>query len=238
MARVFPSTQEQLEKIQWIAQHPADIVIGIDEVGLGAWAGPVVVGGVVLQKDWRHPLCRDSKSLSASQRVKALQVIQESWLAAIVVGMEATDVDQIGVDKAVQQLTIQVATSLLHLYPKAIVVQDGSVPSFLPGEETHNVVWMPRADQQVAAVSAASILAKVMRDDDMDNYDEVFPGYAFKSNKGYHSADHVAGLEKRGPTPIHRFSYKPIRSYVVESEAWQSPRRKTGINVWTSYPAQ
>ena len=216
----------------------SSLVIGIDEVGYGSWAGPLVIGGVVLPKEWDHDLCRDSKDLTEKQRAAALDELDTEWFGAVVAGMEAVDVDQLGVSVARQQLTSHVAQLLGERFPGAIVVQDGDVPAPVPGRDNTNMIWMPGADAQVPAVSAASILAKVTRDGDMTEYAQVFPGYAFESNKGYHSVDHVAGLEQYGPCPIHRFSYRPIQKYMVSSVTWQSPRRKTGINVWTSYPRQ
>lgn len=212
------------------------MVVGIDEVGYGSWAGPLVVGGVVLPKEWDHDLCRDSKELTEKQRESALDELDTEWFAAVVLGMEAVDVDQLGVGIARHQLTTWVAQLLSDRFPGAVVVQDGDTPAPVPGRNAGDLICMPGADAQVPAVSAASILAKVTRDRDMTEYAQVFPGYAFESNKGYHSVDHVKGLDQLGPCPIHRFSYKPIKKYMVSSVVWQSPRRKTGINVWTSYP--
>lgn len=231
-------TVQQLRQLMWLQEHPASEVIGIDEVGLGAWAGPLVVGGVVLSKGWDHELCRDSKALTPRQREKALPILSRNWLAAVVMGMEAPDVDQIGVGTAREWLTRMVGEMLSKPYPNAILVQDGDVPVPIPGRDNTNMVWMPGADGQVPAVSAASVLAKVTRDTDMVHYSEVFPDYDFQSNKGYRSLKHERGLDTVGPSPIHRFSYKPVRQRVVPSQPWQSPHRKQGMDVWMSFPAQ
>lgn len=228
----------QLSAVQALQDHPAEEVIGIDEVGYGSWAGPLVVGGVVLPKLWDHELCRDSKSLSAKKREQSLYVLRQNWLAAVVMGMEAADVDQIGVHGALQHLTREVGTVLGGMYPNALLVQDGEVPVPIPHRDNTNMLWTSNADGLVPAVSAASILAKVTRDEDMVIYSHDFPEYKFESNKGYHSNAHKRALETVGPCPIHRFSYKPLRPYVVGSQPWQSPRRKSGIDVWISFPAQ
>lgn len=232
-------TPSQLRPLIQIERHPASEIIGIDEVGMGAWAGPVVVGGVVLPKGWDHDLCRDSKEFKKNERKRrrALHVMEKNWLAAVVMGMEAPDVDQLGVEGARALLTQKVGLTLSAAYPNAIIVQDGDVPVPIDGRDNSNMFWMVSADALVPAVSAASILAKVTRDEDMVNYDEVFPGYDFASNKGYHAYAHVRGLASQGPCPIHRFSYKPIALRVVASEPWQSPRRKQGTHVWMSFPA-
>lgn len=228
---------EQLRKLVWLAQHPAVEVIGIDEVGYGALAGPLVVGGVVLTKGWDHDLCRDSKVLSARQREKALPILKDNWLSAVVIGMEAPDVDQLGVDKALIQLTSQVGSILSTMYPDAVLVQDGDLPVPIEDRNNSNMTWMPGADGLVPAVSAASIVAKLTRDEDMVNYSEVFPEYGFAQHKGYGTAAHMDALDRFGPCPIHRFTYKPVRQRVVASKPWQSPQRKHGMDVWTSCPA-
>jgi ribonuclease HII len=153
----------------------------------------------------------------------------------MVAGMEAADVDQLGVGPALAQLVVRTASELLALYPSAILVQDGDIPTPVPGCTNANMAWMPEADVLVPAVSAASMLAKVTRDIDMVQYSMVFPEYGFESNKGYGTAKHEQALMTYGPCPIHRFSYKPVRRYMLQSASWQSPQRKTGIDVWTSY---
>jgi len=228
---------EQLRRLLWLARHPAVDVIGIDEVGYGALAGPLIVGGVVLTKGWDHELCRDSKALSARQRETALPIIRDSWLSAVVVGMEAPDVDQVGVDKALVQLTSQVGDILSTMYPEAVLVQDGDLPAPVEHRDNSNMTWMAGADTLVPAVSAASILAKVTRDADMVGYSEVFPEYGFDRHKGYGTAVHMEALDRHGPCPIHRFTYKPVRQRVVPSVSWQSPQRKTGMDVWMTYPS-
>lgn len=237
MAKTRPRPDEtQIARLALIEAHPAEYVLGVDEVGFGAWAGPLVVGGVVLPKGWDHPLCLDSKVLSAKQRVKALAALKDSWVTAIVCGMEANDVDKIGVNYAREYLTKLVTKALLQIVPDSLVVQDGGDPISSEGVERRNLVCMVGADAHVPAVSAASIVAKLTRDEDMVSYGEVFPEYAFHSNKGYHSAAHNNGLAAHGPCAIHRMSYKPLKKFVVGSKPWQSRPQKRETHVWTSFP--
>lgn len=234
--RPTPSVQ-QLRVLNMLDQYPGNEVIGVDEVGLGAWAGPLVVGGVVLDKKWDHSLCRDSKILTESRRHKALRILQDNWLGAVTVGMEAIDLDLIGPHDALAYLTRRVIQLLSAVYPTAIVVQDGDVPVPVEGRDYKNMLWLPSGDDLVPAVSAASIFAKVTRDDDMVGYDQGFPEYDFRSNKGYHARRHVEALDRFGPTPVHRYCYRPVRERVVKSEEWQYRLRPREISVWTSFKA-
>jgi len=104
------------------------------------------------------------------------------------------------------------------LQPFAIVVQDGNVPVPIEGS-VRRLVWTPKADVIIPSVSAASILAKISRDTYMAGQDTLYPGYDFKSNKGYHSKNHVAGLVNNGVCPIHRLSYKPVQAYAQAKDA-------------------
>jgi ribonuclease HII len=231
-------TVEQHRVLRALEEHQADLVIGIDEVGYGAWAGPLVVGGAVVFKDWDHGHCRDSKAFNKhDDRFYSLKQFRSELVDGVVMGMEAPDVDQLGVTPALGELTKEVALWLLQRHPSAVVVQDGDVPWSIPGRDNTNMFWTPGADAVVPAVSAASMLAKTLRDQDMIHYAQVFPEYGFHRHKGYHSQKHVDALIISGPSPIHRFSFKSVAQRVVASEPWQSPRRKTGIHVWRHSPA-
>lgn len=226
----------QRVRLSEISVHPSEEVIGVDEVGFGAWAGPLVVGGVVFPKGWDHPLCRDSKSLSHRARQEFMPVLKNNCLGAIVVSMEAAGVDVLGAGEALALLTAYAVDALAAVHPKALVVLDGAEPIFR--HPRNDTIWLPKADALVPAVSAASILAKTTRDDGMVTYDECFPGYGFASNKGYHSAAHVEGLEKLGPSLIHRLSYSPLKKLVVPSDLWEPRRSENATSVWMSFPAR
>ncbi len=229
--RPAPNERQQRE-LERIASLPHDFVIGIDEVGFGPWAGPLVVGGVVLPKGWDHPMVLDSKALTPKRRREANTVVYDNCYDFCIKSVEAHELDKEGLENARARLTREVATELGSRWPDAVVVQDGDTPVPIEGRNWNNMAWLPKADALVPAVSAGSIIAKVHRDDDMVNYHEVFPEYAFYKNKGYGTPQHIAGLEVHGPCILHRLSYKPLRRYLVQSGRW--PTRLNGTPASTS----
>lgn len=206
MGRPVP-TAEQQQVLDRIEGTPHDIVIGIDEVGFGSWAGPLVVGGVVLPRGWDHPMVLDSKALTPKRRSEAATVVLDHCWAWHIASLEAPEVDREGVHRACERLTQEVVLQLSQQF-EGLVVLDGN------GDRNrhHSQISLPKADSLIPAVSAASILAKVWRDDEMVTYHDIFPYYFWQSNKGYGSKAHQAGLDAYGPCVLHRFSYKPIRA--------------------------
>jgi ribonuclease HII len=193
----------------------ADWVIGCDETGYGAWAGPMAVGMVAVPRGWTPPVkIGDSKKLSATARERAYEVLQQD--TRILHGICETPVSVIDRDGVYPTLitmhteTVRRATvSLLAKAPGAnvLAIVDGNL--VIPG-----AVSLPKADSLVAAVSAASILAKVWRDREMARLDAIHPGYDFKNHVGYGTAAHMKAIEKLGVSPLHRKSYAPIARYL------------------------
>lgn len=209
-ARISLNTA-QIHALEKIGRSESEYVIGIDEVGIGALAGPIVVGGVVVPKSWSDPAVKDSKLLSFKQRSVALQqVIYEHNFPTCILFRHSTDIDADGVAKTLEQLTEGVALYFRRRFPDAIVVLDGDRGMPIDGS-TKNVVWLPKADVHVPAVSAASILAKVSRDEYMIKQHEVYPYWGFNHNMGYPSKQHREAIAVRGISPIHRQSYSTIR---------------------------
>lgn len=199
-----------------------DVLIGIDEVGYGAWAGPLTVGGTVVPRGWQHPEVKDSKKFGSrgeKRREKALRVIEEHSIPYVVMSLEAVQVDDMGVGEALKLLNFEVAEALIErLDPgtRFVLVMDGSDSNAdqLAGSGLEGVVMAAaKADTVFSCVSAASIVAKVTRDRNMLEYHACHPQYDWESNKGYHSPKHVAGLEQFGPSPLHRLSYSPLKKY-------------------------
>lgn len=182
------------------------MVLGIDEVGRGCWAGPLVAGAVMLPDDFVVPLA-DSKALSAARR----QVIYNKLLQAnIRYGLgwvTPSEVDALGLTEAVR-LAMQRALTALDAEHLEIII-DGNY-NFLP--ELPNVQTLVKADALIPSVSAASILAKVARDTYMQQLALQYPEYGFEKHVGYGTALHRAALQRYGVTPEHRRSYKPIRA--------------------------
>lgn len=180
-------------------------VVGIDEVGRGAWAGPLVVGAVQLTRQINE--LKDSKLLSPGARQKlAKKIYKNSDLWGL--GWVGPDkVDELGLTAATR-LAMELA---LEKFPSDIeIIIDGRV-NFLPGRQ--NVRTLIQADNLVPAVSAASIIAKVARDEHMKKQGQIYSLYGFERNVGYGTLFHRKAIEKFGLCSLHRRSWKPLASY-------------------------
>lgn len=187
------------------------MILGIDEVGRGPWAGPLVAGAVVL----RRPIegLADSKKLSKKRREAFDILIREN--AFVGLGwVTAAEIDTIGMTKAVQLAMLR-AVKDLHVsggeYSEIII--DGSINYFVnvTGLKTEKVAAIIKADGTVPAVSAASIIAKVARDSYMTELAKNYPEYSFDKHVGYGTAAHALALKMHGITPEHRKSFAPIK---------------------------
>ena len=176
-------------------------VCGIDEVGRGPLAGPVVAGAVILPKDCDILYINDSKKLSEKKREELYDIIMEKAVAAAVGYASCERIDEINILQATYE-AMREAISNLSVRPD-ILLNDAVT---IPGVDIKQVPII-KGDAKSISIGAASIIAKVTRDRLMVKYDEVFPGYGFASNKGYGSAAHIEALKKLGPCPIHRRSF-------------------------------
>jgi ribonuclease HII len=192
-------------------------IAGLDEAGRGPLAGPVVAAAVVLPRKFFHPGINDSKSLTAKQREQMALVVKEiavCWGLGVV---EAGEIDRINVLRA-SLLAMAKATEALRPMPDYLLI-DGNqaIPAELFSPHVRGLGFAPRqktiikGDQLCLSIAAASIVAKVARDEMMRALDELYPHYGFASHKGYGSAAHVEALKRFGPSPIHRKSFKPVR---------------------------
>lgn len=185
------------------------MILGIDEVGRGPWAGPLVIGAVVLGDATIEGLT-DSKKLSASKRERLAAIIREETLAYGLGWVDATEIDEIGLSAALS-LACRRAVEQINV-PYHEIIIDGTI-NFLSGTtKGQYVTTLKKADLLIASVSAASIIAKVARDDYMALQDEVYPGYGFASHVGYGTASHKAAIQRMGITPLHRRSFAPIKA--------------------------
>ena len=201
-----------LEKQLWAQGH--DVVVGLDEVGRGAWAGPLTVGAAVLPTDRRVYGVRDSKQLSAPRREQLFSRVGE-WCRAWAVGHAShEECDELGMSAA-QRLAARRALDGLGLEPD-MVLMDGRW-NFVGGPNTRTLV---KGDTTCLSISTASILAKVSRDRIMRADAEHHPGYDFERNKGYPCPRHQLALQGYGPTAIHRRSWA-----FMDSVPWQGVRR-------------
>ena len=206
------------------------MIRGSDEVGRGPWAGPRVVGAVILGGAEIDGL-DDSKKLTKKRR-EALDVEIREKAAAWALGwVSAQELDDIGMSEALRLATrraveqIQAQCRQQNLAFSEIII-DGKV-NFLRGTALEKfVATIPKADGLIPSVSAASIVAKVVRDQFMAEQDAVYPGYGFVSNAGYGVAKHRAAIERLGVTPLHRLSFAPLAKYAVTPRA--VPQKKSG----------
>lgn len=186
------------------------MILGIDEVGRGPWAGPLVVGAVVLGGVAVDGLT-DSKKLTKKQREHLAPIIQEQAGAWALGWVDAQELDEIGMSEALKLATRRAVEQIKTPYSEIII--DGTV-NFLAGTgKGKYVTCLPKADLLVPSVSAASVLAKVARDDYMAEQDSVYPGYGFAGHAGYGVAKHREAIERLGVTPLHRLSFAPLQKY-------------------------
>ena len=194
-------------------------IIGVDEVGRGCWAGPLVAGAVLMERSFEVPegagwRLGDSKKLTKLQREIANGYIQTSATAFSLGWVSAEEVDQLGLTKAVGVAMERAVAGILHSQGRLAheeIIIDGNI-NFLPDNPL--ATCLVKADDSVPAVSAASILAKVARDTFMTEQALQYPGYGFERHVGYGTKHHQEALKQFGITPLHRKSYKPVAKYV------------------------
>lgn len=176
-------------------------ICGIDEVGRGPLAGPVVAGAVILPKDCDILYINDSKKISEKKREELYDIILEKAVSCAVGYASPERIDEINILQATYEA---MRDAIAHLSPAPDLLLNDAVK--IPKV---NIPQVPiiKGDAKSISIGAASIIAKVTRDRLMVEYDKVFPEYDFAGNKGYGSASHIEALKKYGPTPIHRRSF-------------------------------
>lgn len=188
-----------------LLQNRYGLLAGVDEVGRGALAGPLVVAAVIL--DPKRPIAGldDSKRLSPAKRERLAAAVRESALAWTLVGRSAAEVDAMNVLEATRS-AMREAIASLSLRPGCVVSDAVTL-----GPQPFPVFSEPRADGRYLCVAAASILAKVSRDREMIEAARDFPVYGWERNKGYGSPEHLEALRRVGPSACHRRSFAPVR---------------------------
>lgn len=203
--------QVEMERIEQLKVYEkkyddCGYICGIDEVGRGPLAGPVVAGAVILPKDCKILYINDSKKLSAKKREELYDVIMEQAVA-VGIGMASPQrIDEINILQATYE-AMREAIQKLSVKPD-ILLNDAVT---IPGVSIRQVPII-KGDAKSISIGAASIVAKVTRDRLMVEYDKILPQYGFASNKGYGSAEHIKALQEVGPSPIHRASF--IKNFV------------------------
>lgn len=177
---------------------------GVDEAGRGPLAGPVVAAAVILPERFDIPGLDDSKKLTHRQRVEVLERIISSALAFAVGIVHHEEIDRINILRASLQ-AMEIAVNTLERKPDFLLI-DGNQKTSLPiPQET-----VIKGDSKCCSIAAASIVAKVRRDELMDEYHDIYPEYNFRSHKGYPTREHLEAIRKYGPCPIHRRSFRGV----------------------------
>jgi ribonuclease HII len=195
-------------------------IAGVDEAGRGSLFGPVFAAAVVLDPSRPIRGLDDSKQLPPERREVLAARIRERAMAWAVAGADAFEIDGVNILQA-SRLAMRRAVERLQPACDYLLVDFVEVDVALPQR------GLIHGDALSFSIAAASILAKVARDHALLAWDQVFPGYGLASNKGYMTPDHVAALDRRGPTSLHRFSFEPVRACC-----------RPGQPVWTGYTAQ
>lgn len=203
------------------------MILGIDEVGRGPWAGPMVVGAVVLGGVEIEGLT-DSKKLTKKKRELLYDEICNKASAVGLGWVSAAEIDEIGLGPALRLATKRAVQEIKVPFHEIII--DGTINLLSDTPLERHVTTMPKADLLVPSVSAASIVAKVARDRYMTGQDEVYPGYSFGSHAGYGVAAHRAAIESLGVTPLHRLSFAPLQKYDTR-EAGESVKSETSKSI-------
>lgn len=196
----------EFETLLW--ERGMDIIAGVDEVGAGCLAGPVVTAAVVLPRVVTIERLRDSKTLSPVQREKIALEIKEIAVAWAIGSATSQEIDEINIRQA-DFLAMRRALAGLNINYDAVLSDGFSIP----GVTCHQQAII-KGDQKSKSIAAASIIAKVFRDALMVEYEKEFPGYGFAQHKGYGTAEHCLALKTLAPCPIHRFSYFPVREAI------------------------
>ena len=178
-------------------------IAGIDEVGRGPLAGPVIAAAVILPSDFHHIDVIDSKQLSAKKREMLYHIIIEQAISIGVGIVDAATIDDINIYQAAK-LAMTKAVKDLAPEPEVLLIDAMSLDIPITQES------LIKGDALSNSIGAASIIAKVTRDRLMTEYSVMYPGYGFANNAGYGTKEHLDGLKKRGITPIHRQSFQPV----------------------------
>ena len=200
---------ERLEKMlayeKELYTQGIQLIAGVDEVGRGPLAGPVVAAAVILPKGCKIPGLNDSKKIP---KAKHKEIYEDVLQNAIAIGVGVKDnhvIDQVNIYEATK-LAMMEAIGQLEPQPQHLLID--AMKLDLPISQTSII----KGDANSLSIAAASIVAKVTRDQMMEEFDREYPGYDFAQNAGYGTAKHLAGLDKLGVTPIHRRSFEPVKS--------------------------
>ncbi len=197
---------------KWYPPKNINYLAGVDEVGRGPLAGDVVTAAVILPTNHSIQGLADSKALTAHQREALYKEIVEQALCYCVGRASVTEIDQYNILQSTM-MAMRRAVLGLSVQPDFVAVDGNRVPQWEYPSEA-----VVKGDGRVEVISAASIIAKVVRDREMVEFEAKFPGYGFAKNKGYGTAQHLEALKRLGATPIHRRSFAPVSENLLPQQ--------------------
>ena len=216
MSRLCSSRFERAaRKLGWMR------IAGIDEAGRGALFGPVVAAAVILNPKRRIVGLDDSKKLTAERRTELRERICEHAIAWGVAEIDAQRIDAWNIYQASRQ-AMTAALERLSVSPDYLLIDAMELDVLI---EQKSLI---KGDARSVSIAAASILAKTHRDTRMDEWDAVYPGYGFAQHKGYGTPEHLEALKRLGPTPLHRYSFAPVR----EAGCWSRGATQTALPIF------
>lgn len=199
---------EEIQKYENFAYEKGyKYIAGIDEVGRGPFAGPVVTASVILPKGFSLPYINDSKKLSENKRMELFEKIKENAIAVSINMEDNTVIDEINILEATK-LSMKKTIEKLEQQPDFVIIDALSLNLPMP------YIAMDKADEKSISVAAASIIAKVTRDEYMKEMAKLYPQYKFEENKGYGTKEHIDALMKYGACKIHRKTF--IKNYIKD----------------------
>ncbi|AMC34173.1 ribonuclease HII [Janthinobacterium sp. B9-8] len=198
-----------------IGNEGVSLICGVDEAGRGPLAGAVYAAAVILPAHYDLPGLNDSKKLTARRRDVLFDLIQSCAVSWSVATASIEEIDELNILHATM-LAMQRAVAGLSLVPEEALIDGNRVPKGLtvPGRA------IVGGDALEACISAASILAKVSRDRDVETFEVLYPGYGFAQHKGYPTAQHLEALKRLGPCPVHRKSFGPVIKAYAQASLW------------------
>lgn len=217
---IYKSYQREMKEHQRVANlytfenecraNGYKLIAGVDEVGRGPLAGPVVVASVILPKNFFIEKINDSKKLSEATREKIYDIIMENAIAVNRAIIDEKTIDRVNIYQAAMNGMYE---AIYGLNPKPDAVLIDAMPLESLDIYHQSII---KGDAKSASIAAASIVAKVERDRMMNEFDKIYPQYGFAKNKGYGTSEHLEALRKYGPCKIHRKSFEPIKSMVMQ----------------------
>jgi ribonuclease HII len=222
----FPNLDEE----DALRSQGYELVAGIDEVGRGALAGPVVASAVILPHEVKLPwfeLVRDSKELNSRKRDSLFDLINNEAMAVGTGIVPSKIIDSMNILKATKLAMMQAVEKLLK-QPNFLIIDRVTLPQCPIPQR-----GITRGDKLCLSIACASIIAKVTRDRTMEEFDRTYPGYGFARHKGYGTGEHMSCLRKLGPSPIHRLYFAPVRNIVANQSSSSLDERDV---VQTEFP--